>query len=157
MIRQDMYRVLEIEKQCFGSGAWNQDEFIRHLRIRNTIGMVAELDDHILGYMVYALHKATLELLNLGVDPKYQRSGVGSALMEKLKRKIHAGSRSKLVAMVSEHNLAGQLFFRSQGLRCTGIEKNFFDDTDLDAYRMELDRSAAIQGEAEQTEWRMQG
>ena len=44
MTRRDMVSVLEIENQCF-EFAWSSDDFIRCLRQRNCIGMVAEKDD----------------------------------------------------------------------------------------------------------------
>ena len=157
MIRRDMYEILEIEKRCFGKHAWNEEVFIQHLRTRNMIGMVAEWDEDIIGYMVYALHKSSLELLNLAVEPKYQRSGIGSAMIDKLKGKLNPDRRSQIMAMVSEFNLTGQLFFRSQGFLCTCIEKNYYDDTDFDAYRMEFNKTAAMLEEAQQAEWRMRG
>ena len=52
MIRRDMPSVLGIEQSCF-EFAWNEDDFIRCLRQRNCIGMVAEIDDEIVGFMIY--------------------------------------------------------------------------------------------------------
>lgn len=39
MIRRDMMDVLAIEQACFGMDAWTEEQFIRELRNRNTIGM----------------------------------------------------------------------------------------------------------------------
>ena len=46
MIRRDMPDVLKIENANF-EFAWSEDDFIRCLRQRNCIGMVAERDDEI--------------------------------------------------------------------------------------------------------------
>ena len=43
MIRRDMPEVLDIENQAF-EFPWTEEDFIRCLRQRNCIGMVAELD-----------------------------------------------------------------------------------------------------------------
>ncbi len=56
MIRRDMSDVLAIESESF-EFPWSEEEFVRCLRQRNCIGMVAELDDRIVGYMIYELHK----------------------------------------------------------------------------------------------------
>ena len=50
MIRRDMPSVLAIEQECF-EFPWYEDDFVRCLRQRNCIGMVAELDDKVVGYM----------------------------------------------------------------------------------------------------------
>ena len=46
MIRRDMSEVLEIEKSSF-EFPWSEEDFIRCLRQRNCIGMVAEFDDRV--------------------------------------------------------------------------------------------------------------
>ena len=56
MIRRDMPDVLEIERQDF-EFPWIDEDFIRCLRQRNCIGMVAEHEDHVVGFMIYELHQ----------------------------------------------------------------------------------------------------
>ena len=77
MIRRDMPAVLGIENSCF-EFAWNEDDFIRCLRQRNCIGMVAEEDDQVVGFMIYELHKNRLHILNFAVHADHRRSGVGT-------------------------------------------------------------------------------
>ena len=66
MIRRDMAEVLAIEAESF-EFPWSEEDFIRCLRQRNCIGMVAELDDHVVGFMIYELHKNRLHVLNFAV------------------------------------------------------------------------------------------
>jgi len=40
MIRRDMQEVLQAEQQCFDQ-SWTEEDFLRCLRQRNCIGMVA--------------------------------------------------------------------------------------------------------------------
>ena len=56
MIRRDMTDVLQIESQAF-EFPWTEEDFIRCLRQRNCIGMVAEHEDQVVGFMIYELHK----------------------------------------------------------------------------------------------------
>ena len=56
MIRRDMPEVLDIENRSF-EFPWSEEEFIRCLRQRNCIGMVAEHEQHVVGFMIYELHK----------------------------------------------------------------------------------------------------
>ena len=83
MIRRDMPTVLGIENSCF-EFAWNEDDFIRCLRQRNCIGMVAEEDEQVVGFMIYELHKNRLHILNFAVHADHRRAGVGKAMLTKL-------------------------------------------------------------------------
>jgi len=80
MIRKDMPEVLEIENSSF-EFPWSEDDFIRCLRQRNCIGMVAEHGERVVGFMIYELHKTRLHVLNFAVAPTaHARSAVdGSA------------------------------------------------------------------------------
>ena len=83
VIRRDMPEVLDIERQSF-EFAWTEEEFLCCLRQRNCIGMVADLDHQIVGFMVYELHKSRLRILNLAVDPEFHRQGIGSQMVDRL-------------------------------------------------------------------------
>ena len=87
MIRRDMPSVLGIENACF-EFAWSEDDFIRCLRQRNCIGMVAEQDDEVVGFMIYELHKNRLHILNFAVHPEHRRTGVGQSMVDKLLGKL---------------------------------------------------------------------
>ena len=66
MIRRDMPEVLDIENDGF-EFPWSEEDFIRCLRQRNCIGMVAEHDERVVGFMIYELHKTRLHVLNFAV------------------------------------------------------------------------------------------
>ena len=87
MIRRDMPEVLNIEESSF-EFPWSEDDFIRCLRQRNCIGMVAEHDERVVGFMIYELHKTRLHVLNFCVHPTYRRLGVGSQMVKKTMRKV---------------------------------------------------------------------
>ena len=72
MIRRDMPEVLSIEKSSF-EFPWSEEDFIRCLRQRNCIGMVAEYDERVVGFMIYELHKDQLHVLNFSVRPDIRR------------------------------------------------------------------------------------
>jgi ribosomal-protein-alanine N-acetyltransferase len=136
MIRRDMPDVLQIERASF-EFAWSEDDFIRCLRQRNCIGMVADVDDRIVGFMIYELHRARLHLLNLAVHPAWRRRGVGAAMVRKLVGKLSQQRRTRITLEVRETNLAAQLFFRQQGFRAVNVLRNFYEDSPEDAYVMQ--------------------
>ena len=61
-----------------------EEDFINCLRQRNCIGMVAEHDDRVVGFMIYELNKTRIQVLNFAVAEKYRRHGVGAQMMAKL-------------------------------------------------------------------------
>ncbi|MGO8690359.1 MAG: ribosomal protein S18-alanine N-acetyltransferase [Thermoguttaceae bacterium] len=137
MIRRDMPDVLEIERQDF-EFPWIDEDFIRCLRQRNCIGMVAEHEDHVVGFMIYELLKSRIHVLNFAVAADYQRRGVGSQLIAKLIAKLSAQQRNRVVLEIRETNLAAQLFFRENGFRAVSILRGYYDDTPEDAYLMQF-------------------
>jgi len=136
MIRRDMADALEIETDGF-EFPWSEDDFIRCLRQRNCIGMVAEQEDRVVGFMIYELHKTRLHLLNLAVSKDYRRRGVGAQMLAKLTAKLSTQRRTRILLEVRETNLPAQVFFRAQGFRAVSVLRDFYDDTTEDAYLMQ--------------------
>lgn len=136
MIRRDMAEVLEIEKTVF-EFPWSDEDFIRCLRQRTCIGMVAEHDDLVVGFMVYELRPTYTHVLNFAVAKGWQRKGVGRQMIARLIAGLTATRRSFIRLEVRESNLAAQLFFRAQGFRAISVLEKFYDDTPEDAYLMQ--------------------
>lgn len=135
MIRRDMPEVLTIES-AQKKVPWTEDEFLKALRRRNCIGMVAEADDQILGFIIYELNKFKLSILNFAVHPDYQRRGVASQMTSKLIGKLSTQRRTKISMTVRESNLAAQLFLRSIGFKAIEVLREMYEDTGEDAYIM---------------------
>ncbi|MCA9134198.1 MAG: ribosomal protein S18-alanine N-acetyltransferase [Planctomycetales bacterium] len=136
MIRRDMPSVLAIEEASF-EFPWSEEEFIRCLRQRNCIGMVAERDEQVVGFMIYELHKNRLHLLNFSVDPACRRDGIGCSMVDKLSSKLSYERRNRITLEVRETNLAAQLFFRQLGFRAVSVLRDFYEDSTEDAYLMQ--------------------
>jgi len=148
MIRRDMPEVLEIERASF-EFPWLEEDFIRCLRQRNCIGMVAEHDDRVVGFMIYELHKTRIHVLNFAVAPEFRHQGVGSQMVGKLIAKLSSQRRTRIVLEVRETNLAAQLFFRENGFRAVSVLRAYYDDTPEDAYLMQYryrpERTAVVE------------
>jgi ribosomal-protein-alanine N-acetyltransferase len=136
MIRRDMPEVLQTEQESF-EFAWTEEDFLRCLRQRNCIGMVAEQGEKVVGFMIYELHKAKLHILNFAVHPLFRRGGVGAQMTAKLVSKLSSHRRTRITLEVRETNLSAQLFFRSQGFRATRVLRGFYEDSGEDAFLMQ--------------------
>lgn len=136
MIRRDMPEVLDIETESF-EFPWTEEDFIRCLRQRNCIGMVAEVDDRVAGFMIYELHKARLHVLNFAVGRAFRRLGVGTQMLNKLIGKLSPQRRTRIALEVRETNLVAQVFFKAAGFRAVSVLRDYYEDTTEDAYVMQ--------------------
>lgn len=136
MIRRDMPEVLDIERESFEFN-WTEEDFLTCLRQRNCIGMVAEHENQVVGFMIYELHKTKLHILNFAVAPARRRLGVGSQMVEKLVNKLSQQRRQEIVLEVRETNLNAQLFFQTQEFRAVQVMRNYYHDSEEDAYVMQ--------------------
>lgn len=137
MIRSDLRYVIGIEKDQF-KYPWSEDDFINVLRQRNAIGKVSELNNEIVGYMIYELKSRKFNLIKFSVKKDYTRQGVGTSMIEKIKSRLSnkINNRKEITMMVRESNLVAQLFFQSQGFIATGIERGYYEEED--AYIMKF-------------------
>ena len=142
MIRRDMPAVLAIEQECF-EFPWYEDDFVRCLRQRNCIGMVAEASERVVGFMIYELHKHRLHVLNFAVHEQFRRRAIGSQMAKKLITKLSHDRRSRVMLEVRETNLSAQLFFRTLGFRAVSVLRDYYEDTTEDAYVMQYRYSSA--------------
>ena len=136
MIRRDMPEVLDIEQESF-EFPWCEEDFIRCLRQRNCIGMVAEHDERVVGFMIYELHKTRLHVLNFAVGRDCRRQAAGTQMIAKLVSKLSSQRRTRIMLEVRETNLQAQLFFRKNNFRAVNVLRSYYDDTPEDAYLMQ--------------------
>ena len=137
MIRRDMPEVLAIEQEAFEFPLSDED-FTRCLRQRNCIGMVAEVGDSVVAFMIYELHRTRLHVLNFAVRRSHRRLGIGTQMMGKLFAKLSVERRDRILLEVRERNLPAQVFFRSLGYRAITVLKDFYEDSTEDAYLMQF-------------------
>ena len=137
MIRRDMPEVLQIEQDSFDY-SWTEEDFLRCLRQRNCIGMVAEAGERVVGFMIYELHKNKLHILNFAVCPSCRRGSIGEQMIAKLIGKLSSHRRTKITLAIRESNLNAQLFFRAQDFKATKVLRNYYEDSGEDAYLMQF-------------------
>ena len=136
MIRRDMPAVLQAEQESF-EFAWTEEDFLRCLRQRNCIGMVAERGEKVVGFMIYELHKSKLHIMNFAVSPSCRRVGIGQQMVAKLISKLSSHRRTRITLEVRETNLVAQLFFRTQGFRAVRVLRSYYEDSGEDAFLMQ--------------------
>ncbi len=132
LIRRDLSDVLEIERASY-KRPWTEETFLHHLRQRMTIGIVAELDNRVIGYCFYEYRPKSLRIVNLTVAAGFRRCGIARAFVDKLKCKVDGGKRDRLRCVVREHDLQAQLFLRRMRFKCE-VLRGHYDEPKEDGY-----------------------
>lgn len=104
MIRRDVDQVMASE--AARADGWTEEELLSCLRPRNSIGMVVEHGDVIVGHVVYLLHKDSVEMIRLAVHPDFRGLGVAAALAAKVTSKLAAHRRNMAYVDVPAADLA---------------------------------------------------
>jgi ribosomal-protein-alanine N-acetyltransferase len=133
MVRRDFDEVLAIEEACF-EFPWTEQEFRQCLQLPNCLGMVAEHDGRVVGFVVYETPRGRMLITNIAVDPEFQRHGIARQIIQKLVMKMIHQQRHKIAIEIRETNLPALLCFRALGFRSATILKDFYDDRSEDAY-----------------------
>lgn len=128
IISRDLPRVVEIEEWSF-SEPWREDEFRHQLRRGTCVGLVATLDNVVIGFVIYDLIKSSIDIINMAVDPMFRRRGCGRALIDRLVSKLMPQRRRRLTVTVRERNISAAMFFRGCGMR-SRLVRDYYDDED---------------------------
>ena len=133
MVRRDFAEVLAIERACF-EFPWTEQEFRQCLQLPNCLGMVAEHNGRIIGFIIYETPRSRILITNIAVDPEFQRHGIARQMIKKLVMKMIHQQRHKIAIEIRETNLPALLCFRALGFRSATILKNFYEGRSEDAY-----------------------
>jgi len=137
MIRSDLPAVLEIE-QSF-KFAWTAKDFLRRLDQSNSIAVVAERAEEVVGFTICALRNDNIHILKFAVNSNWRRRGVGSQIVQKLIGEVSSHRRTRLTLAVRETNLFAQLFFRELGFKAVCGLRGYHEDSGEDGYAMKFE------------------
>lgn len=129
IIKRDSDRVREIENAA--GGKWRPNDLVTSLRYRDSIGLIYEVDHFIQGFIIYRLSKKSIEIMKLVVDPNFQRKGIGSEIINRLKEKLSQQRRTSLFFEVSETDIGSQIFLAKNGFKVVDRYQDIWDDGEI--------------------------
>ena len=132
MILRDMLEVLAIENACF-EYPWTRKDFKAAQMQPMCWGIVAEESGRVVGYMIYELYRSKIVVLNFGIHPGCHRMGVGTQMINQMKKKLHEQRRRCLEMHVKDDNLPMHLFLRKHEFKAVAVVDEFYDNGQ-DAY-----------------------
>ena len=147
--RQDMDRIIEIERSWVHLSHWSLDAYRRLLNEGSlTTSLVAESEGldpgarpsgRIVGFVIFHATESTAEIYNIAVERGHARLGVGSALMRSVIERARADGSRKLTLEVRKSNTGAIRFYQAFGFAITGERPRYYSNPVEDAYLMERD------------------
>ncbi len=153
----DFDRVLELERILFGAGAWTYGMLADELAGLGRWYVVAELAGPeamrygagrrpVIGYAGLWFDGDVAQVMTIGVDPEYQRLGVGRELLRALVDRSRQLGASAVLLEVRVDNEPALALYRAFGFEQIGRRRRYYQPEDKDAYTMRLDLSASGHG-----------
>jgi ribosomal-protein-alanine N-acetyltransferase len=125
IVSGDLQAVCEIEATVFNH-PWNSDKIVECLRHRHRIGLVAEKGGQVVGFIFYEMMTHFLDIPRLAVHPNYQRQGVGSELIKRLKNKLSPQGRFFITCTVPDTDKETHLFLQKMEFKATTVLSEHF-------------------------------
>ena len=129
MTAADLDRVVDLEQQLQGH-PWRRGHFENCLAIGNLAlvvirGSEPQAQSPIIAYAIISLGGGEAELLNIGVDPAYQRRRVAEDLLNEILK--HIKSQADTVFLeVRESNAPAISLYEKLGFNQTGVRPNYY-------------------------------
>lgn len=125
--------VFKLEKEIFKDSAYTlkQLEDINTMPDMYKIISVKDEKGIITGYVIVFNNSSSLEIMKIGVNPKYRQKGFGTILINEMKK-----SRMEIFLEVREGNVTAIEFYKKNGFKEVGKRKNYYRDTGENAIIM---------------------
>jgi ribosomal-protein-alanine N-acetyltransferase len=131
----DLPRVVEIERACFGE-RWTLGAFQNELANKASTYFVATLEDAIIGYAGYWLILEEAHITTIGVDPRQQGNGYGELLLIDLIEHAATAGAKWVTLEVRASNTAAQNLYDKYGFTSLGRRRGYYQDNNEDALIM---------------------
>ncbi|MGH9292898.1 MAG: ribosomal protein S18-alanine N-acetyltransferase [Acidimicrobiales bacterium] len=136
MRRRHLKAVVGIEQEVFPS-PWSLSLYLSELTMGATRAyIVARLGGEVVGYAGLMLAVGEGHVTTIGVDPSYQRRGIGRLLLHRLASIARERGAEALTLEVRLSNGPAQSLYRQFGFVPAGIRKNYYAEVNEDALVM---------------------
>ncbi len=133
LVYADLPAVISIERRSFAS-PWSPGMFVLEMSKDSTVGLVAETEAAITGYVVLSKYDRAWHLMNVAVDPDRRRSGIATDLIgEALGR---TGGADAVTLEVRPSNRSAIALYEHLGFREFGHRRGYYPDNGEDALVM---------------------
>ncbi|MFR2719095.1 MAG: ribosomal protein S18-alanine N-acetyltransferase [Ruminococcus sp.] len=122
----DLEQVMTIEEANF-SVPWTETGFFTFLLREDTLFLVAEEGEKILGYCGVVTVQDEGDITNVAVDKNSQNQGIGKKLLEEMFQRTQKAGVCRLFLEVRAGNAAALHLYEKMGFVQMGIRKNYYE------------------------------
>ena len=130
----DLPQVIAIERRAFPT-PWSLAMFVLELSKPSGVCLAATIDGALVGYLVCSRYDTVWHLMNVAVEPRRQRQGIASALLERLFEQADKPSEQYTLEVRTSNDGAIRLYERF-GFRAAGRRRAYYHDNREDALIM---------------------
>lgn len=137
---RDAKRCAELEAILYaGDDPWSEEAFVTELAAQHIRYLAARDGSTLVGYAGMSRLGGTepeYEIHTIGVDPDYQRRGIGRQLLDELLASADADP-GPVFLEVRTDNEAALALYRATGFETIGVRKRYYQASGADAYTMQ--------------------
>jgi [ribosomal protein S18]-alanine N-acetyltransferase len=138
MTTADLDEVMGIERTSFRF-PWSTGFFLQELQVACARSILAEIDERIVGYVLFWLLPGAIDIHNIAVHVNFRRRGIARALLSKVMTEARRQTNLRVILEVRRSNLPAQKLYESMGFATTSIRKGYYSDDGEDALAMSLE------------------
>lgn len=124
---------MEVEKRCF-EAPWTPGQFRHEIKVPFSRTLLAWDDrtspSRLAGYVCRWIVGDEVSILNLAVDPDYQRQGLGRALVQLIADEAESLGARSITLEVREKNDAAGTLYRTMGFAQKGMRRDYYGKGD---------------------------
>lgn len=133
----DAARIAPIERRCF-SDPWSVGAFEEVFRFPLGLGLIAEHNGDVGGYLVARAVAGEGEIMNLAVAPEHRREGLGRRLLEAGLEALAGRGAAQVYLEVRSGNEAARALYQRRGFQAVGRRAGYYRNPDEDAIVLRL-------------------
>lgn len=137
LAESDLDRVLELESELFGAGAWSAQAYREELAHPGRYYVAAEHEGTLAGYAGIALGEDA-EVMTVGVAAEHRGRGLGTALLVDLLNRARRARVRRVFLEVRAGNHTAQRLYERAGFRPIGTRPGYYGDEDAVVMRLVL-------------------
>jgi ribosomal-protein-alanine N-acetyltransferase len=124
LTQADLTAVMQIEDAVYPHG-WTIGIFQDCLRVGYNCFAI-ELNKHLVGYMILSVAVGEAHILNIAIDPLYQKQGIGTLAMQQLMDiSLAKGAEAAFLEVRPSNKYAIQLY-EGMGFSQVGLRKDYY-------------------------------
>ena len=105
---------------------WTQLQFTTSLENSNNLCYLLSLNGKTIGYLIAMLTPDSADILNIGIEPDFQRQGHGTALLKHFIEELRKRDIAEILLEVRVGNKSAIQFYKKQGFEEISVRKNYY-------------------------------